>query len=72
MHSVNQDLTSECPLLLSVGYKLPVMGCHINLQDDRGVVRATISENLLPRRLDRSFTEEPLLIEIDGYGDTVF
>jgi hypothetical protein len=50
------------------------MGFDINLQDERGVVRATISDpqNLLHRLLERSFTDEPLLVEIDWYGDTVF
>jgi hypothetical protein len=50
------------------------MGFDINLQDERGVVRATISDpqNLLHRLLERSFTDDPQLMEIDWNGDTVF
>jgi hypothetical protein len=51
-----------------------VMGFDISLQDERGVVRASTSDpqNLLHRLLERSFADEPLLTEIDWYGDTVF
>ena|SRR5271154_1052698 len=50
------------------------MGFDINLQDERGVVRGTISDpqNLLHRLLERSFADEPQLVEIDWFGDTVF
>jgi hypothetical protein len=50
------------------------MGFDINLQDERGVVRATIGDpqNLLHRLLERSFADEPQLVEIDWNGDTVF
>ena len=55
-------------------YLIPAMGLDINLQDERGVVQATISDpqNLLHRLLERSFADEPQLMEIDWYGNTVF
>ena len=50
------------------------MGFAVNLQDERGRVITTIGDpqNLLHRVLERAFEDEPLLIEIDWYGDTVF
>jgi hypothetical protein len=50
------------------------MGFDINLESERGDVLATVSDpqNLLHRLLERSITTEPLLAEIDWYGDTVF
>jgi hypothetical protein len=50
------------------------MGFDINLESERGEVLATVSDpqNLLQRLLERSVTVEPLLAEIDWYGDTVF
>src|SRR5580704_4528673 len=50
------------------------MGFDINLENERGEVLATVSDpqNLLHRLLERSIAIEPLLAEIDWYGDTVF
>jgi hypothetical protein len=50
------------------------MGFDINLETERGEVLATVSDptNLLHRLLERSFSLEPVLEEIDWYGDTVF
>ena len=50
------------------------MGFDINLESERGEVLATVCDpqNLLHRLLERSITIEPLLAEIDWYGDTVF
>jgi len=50
------------------------MGFDIHLETERGEVRATVEDpkNLLHRVLERSVREEPLLAEIDWYGDTVF
>ena len=51
-----------------------VMGFDINLESERGEILATVSDpqNLLHRLLERAITDEPLLAEIDWYGDTVF
>jgi hypothetical protein len=50
------------------------MGFDINLETERGEVRATVEDpkNLLHRLLERSISEEPLLAEIDWNGDAVF
>jgi hypothetical protein len=50
------------------------MGFDINLETERGEVRATVEDpkNLLHRLLERSISDEPLLAEIDWNGDTVF
>ena len=50
------------------------MGFDINLETERGEVRATVEDpkNLLHRLLERSVKEEPLLVEIDWNGDTIF
>lgn len=44
------------------------------MESETGEVLATISDpqNLLHRLLERSVTVEPLLAEIDWYGDTIF
>jgi hypothetical protein len=50
------------------------MGFDINLESERGEVLATVTDpqNLLHRLLERAISIEPLLAEIDWYGDTVF
>jgi hypothetical protein len=50
------------------------MGIDINLESERGEVLATVADpkNHLHRLLERSLPDEPLLAEIDWYGDTVF
>jgi len=50
------------------------MGFDINLETERGEILSTISDpkNLLHRLLERAFDEEPLLVELDWYGDTIF
>jgi len=50
------------------------MGFDINLESERGEVLATVADpkNLLHRLIERSAPDEPLLEEIDWYGDTVF
>lgn len=50
------------------------MGFDINLESERGKVLATVVDpkNLLHRLIERSLPDEPLLAEIDWYGDTVF
>jgi hypothetical protein len=50
------------------------MGFDINLESERGEVIATVADptNLLHRLIERSLPDEPLLAEIDWYGDTVF
>ncbi len=50
------------------------MGFDVNLETERGEVRATVEDpkNLLHRLLEPSISEEPLLAEIDWNGDTVF
>jgi hypothetical protein len=50
------------------------LGFDINLETERGEVLATVADpqNHLHRLFQRSFEEEPLLVEIDWYGDTVF
>lgn len=50
------------------------MGFHINLETERGEVLAPVidPQNHLHRLSERSLREQPLLAEIDWYGDTVF
>jgi hypothetical protein len=50
------------------------MGFVINLEDERGKVLATVydPQNYLHRLMERSHDSEPLLFEIDWYGNTVF
>jgi hypothetical protein len=50
------------------------LGFDINLESERGEVLATVvdPQNYLHRLFERSLKEEPLLPEIDCYGDTVF
>jgi hypothetical protein len=49
-------------------------GFDINLESQRGEVLATVGDpkNFLHRLLEQSLADEPLLAEIDWYGDTVF
>jgi len=50
------------------------MGFDINLEKEHGEVLATVADpkNLLHRLLERSFDDEPLLVEIDWNGNTTF
>ena len=50
------------------------MGFAINLETERGEILATLLDptNLLHRLLERSSGLEPILEEIDWYGNTVF
>ena len=50
------------------------MGLDINLEKERGEVLTTVGDpkNLLHRLLQRALPDEPLLAEIDWYGNTTF
>ena len=50
------------------------MGFAINLETERGEILVTVLDptNLLHRLLERSSGLEPILEEIDWYGNTVF
>jgi hypothetical protein len=50
------------------------MGFDINLEKERGEVLQTVGDpkDLLHRLLERSLVDEPLLVEIDWYGNTTF
>jgi hypothetical protein len=49
-------------------------GFDINPEDECGRILATISDprNLLLRLLERAFSDEPQLVELDWFGDTTF
>src|SRR5215470_10399154 len=50
------------------------MGFDVNLETERGEILKTVGDpkNLLHRLMERSLSDDPLLAEIDWYGDTVF
>ena len=50
------------------------MAIEVALQNERGEIIAIVhdSKNLMPRLLERSMADVPLLRQIDWYGDTVF
>jgi hypothetical protein len=50
------------------------MGFAINLENERGEILVAVIDptNILHGLLERSFGLEPILKEIDWYGDTVF
>ena len=50
------------------------MGFDINLETERGKILKTVGDpkNLLHNLMERSISDDPLLAEIDWYGDTVF
>jgi len=50
------------------------MGFDINLESENGKVLATVSDpkNLLHRLFERSISTQPLIAEIDWYGNTTF